>query len=670
MPSNDQPFRQLHLDFHTSAQCQDVGIHFDPDEFVATLQMGRVNSINIFAKCHHGFAYYPTRVGTPHPNLKFDLLGQQIEALHRAGIRCPIYYTIKWDDLAGIKHPDWVVINKDGTAAMRPPLSGAWGWTTLDVASPYADFVAEQVEELLADYEVDGFWFDICFTAPNYSAWAQAQMRHAGVNLADDQAVWAYANQQDAAFFKRISDLVKGRAPRATNFYNGTVNSRVGQFTPFMTHLEVESLPTSGDAWGYLHFPIMGRQARTYGLETVGMTGRFHKSWADFGGLKTPDQLDYEVGTILAAGAKVCVGDQLHPNGRLDPAVYRLLAHSFGRIERLEPWLVNATPQAEAAILAMGSSSGANPMAGTYSPDVEGAAQIFLETGIQFDIIEPTSDFSRYPLLVLPDRASLDPPLLAKLEDYLARDGRLVLSGTAGLDSASGMFQLPGMPVTYQGRVATVPCYLRLDTGLAEDGLDADYDYVFYNQAHQVQPVAGAETLGELKLALFNRTWEHFTSHQHAPVGEGLGTPLAARKGGLLYFAAPLFSAYRQHDYWVYRAAVQAALRHFMQPPLIKPHGPGWTEFSLHSQPAGSGRPARRILHIVNYQARRTAQPIPHVDQAWPVYGMSVAVRADGLAPNRVYLAPEESPLEFSLSDGYITIPLPPVGPHTVVVIE
>ena len=51
---------------------------------------GHVNQINIFAKCHHGWSYYPTQVGQTHPNLKFDLLGAQIEACHEIGVRCPI----------------------------------------------------------------------------------------------------------------------------------------------------------------------------------------------------------------------------------------------------------------------------------------------------------------------------------------------------------------------------------------------------------------------------------------------------------------------------------------------------------------------------------------------------------------------------------------------------
>ena len=60
-------FRQIHLDFHTSPLIEGVGEDFDSEEFVKTLKEAYVNSITIFAKCHHGMSYYPTKVGKVHP---------------------------------------------------------------------------------------------------------------------------------------------------------------------------------------------------------------------------------------------------------------------------------------------------------------------------------------------------------------------------------------------------------------------------------------------------------------------------------------------------------------------------------------------------------------------------------------------------------------------------
>ena len=77
--------------------------------------------MTVFAKCHHGFSYYPTEVGTQHPNLAVpDLMGAQIEALHGIGVLAPIYVSIMWDDLAGEKEPGWVIARRDGSLMIRP----------------------------------------------------------------------------------------------------------------------------------------------------------------------------------------------------------------------------------------------------------------------------------------------------------------------------------------------------------------------------------------------------------------------------------------------------------------------------------------------------------------------------------------------------------------------
>ncbi|MGH3147829.1 MAG: alpha-amylase family protein, partial [Rubrobacter sp.] len=550
---SERRYRQVHLDFHTSADCEGVGAWFDPEAFAQTVKMGHVDSMTVFAKCHHGLSYYPTEVGKTHPNLSVpDLMGAQIEALHGVGVRAPIYVSIMWDDLAAEKEPGWIVARKDGSLMMRPPLSaespltGGWGWSTLDVSTGYGDYVIAQTEEICDRYgeAVDGFFFDICFPVPNYSPYGQARMREAGVRLDDEKAVLHFAEEKLRGFLERMSGAVRAKVPDATIFYNGTVNPRMAETLPYQTHFEIESLPTSSGLWGYLHYPVVARQARTYGVNFLGMTGRFHKAWADFGGLKTRDQLDYECGTIVAAGGEISVGDQLHPGGILDPAVYRLLGHSFGRVEGLEPFLRDAKPAAEVAVLSAYEPSflGSIPV-NAHVADVDGAAQLFLEAAIQFDIIDPSHEaFEDYAAIVLPDGLVVDASLRSRLETYLAAGGKLILSGTAALDAETGGFVLDGVPVAYGGPAQTVPSYLRLDETLAGDTeLATDYDYAFYNRAYRVRPLEGVAAHGELRGALFDRTWEHFTSHAQAPVGESLGSPLVVRGESVLYFAAPLF---------------------------------------------------------------------------------------------------------------------------------
>ncbi|EPZ54535.1 hypothetical protein H477_3675 [[Clostridium] sordellii ATCC 9714] len=69
-------FRQVHLDFHTSEYINNVGESFDSDKFAQILNESCVNSITCFARCHHGWLYYPSKNNSEmiHPNLKTKLI--------------------------------------------------------------------------------------------------------------------------------------------------------------------------------------------------------------------------------------------------------------------------------------------------------------------------------------------------------------------------------------------------------------------------------------------------------------------------------------------------------------------------------------------------------------------------------------------------------------------
>src|SRR2546421_7965156 len=110
------PTRQIHLDFHTGPAIPDVGRDFDAKAFAQRAKDAHVNSMTLFAKCHHGHLYYNTKSPARHPGLKrgLDLLGEQVEALHSAGIRAPIYISVLCDEYAADEHPEWIARERDG----------------------------------------------------------------------------------------------------------------------------------------------------------------------------------------------------------------------------------------------------------------------------------------------------------------------------------------------------------------------------------------------------------------------------------------------------------------------------------------------------------------------------------------------------------------------------
>src|SRR5688572_3283888 len=172
-------FRQVHLDFHTSELIPGVGSRFDAGEFVRTLQEARVNSVTCFSKCHHGMIYHDTRFEARHPHLEVNLLREQVEACHAAGIRVPIYISVGFDEFMARRHPEWIEVDRSGQLR-GAPLEARWRKMCLN--SPYVDYVSEQTQEVLESFPTDGLFFDILHQYQCCCRWCLQGMREAGLD--------------------------------------------------------------------------------------------------------------------------------------------------------------------------------------------------------------------------------------------------------------------------------------------------------------------------------------------------------------------------------------------------------------------------------------------------------------------------------------------------------
>ncbi len=667
------PFRQVHLDFHTSPLIPDVGADFDPEEFARTLKAAAVNSVTIFARCHHGMCYYPTRVGAPHPSLKRDLLGEMIEACHRHGIQAPIYMTVVWDEHAGTEHPEWRQVSRDGRLVGRPPLSGEWGWQWLCMNTPYADYVAALTEEVCRGYPVDGMFFDIVMTTYPGCVCTHClrSMREMGLDPTVDAELRRHALTVERRFMGRMTALVHSFHPSARVFYNSRLRLDPDPTTGMRgeaqhyTHWEIESLPSGG--WGYNHFPLFARYYQTLGKEFLGMTGRFHLSWADFGGLKNPAALEYECFRQLALGGASSIGDQLHPRGRLDPAVYDLIGSVYRRVEACEPWCVDAVPQAEIGVLMPGAVD--HHFASEARDVLEGTMRLLTECGHQFQLLDSAADLAAYRLLIAPDAVTFGEPLAGRIREYLAHGGALLLSHRSGLRADGSAFALEEIGLDYEGPAPYAPNYFHVTApaNAITQGI-APTDYVMYEAGSRVRPRPGTESLVEEAIPYFNRTWEHFCSHQQTPVDRPSGYPLVTRHGRVIYFAVPVFHAYQVYGNRVYKELARNAIASLLPEPLVRAGLPSAGEVTLLAQPRGP-QGKRLVCHLLYYTPQRRASRIDIVEDVVPLYRVTLAVRA-GFAPQRVYLAPQDEDLPFRQEGAYVTCEVPEVRGHQMVVIE
>ncbi len=649
-------FRQIHLDFHTSEKIIPIAEKFDAEAFARTLKEAHVDSVTCFSRCHHGLIYHDTQFEARHPGLSRNLLAEQIGACHRHGIKAPIYISVGFDEFQAKRHPEWLERNEQGVTGNNQPLAAMW--KKLCLGSSYLDYVSAQTREVCERFDVDGVFFDIIFQGQCLCEHCLAGMETDGLEPETPGDRVEYAARVLSRLRRRLSEEVRALHPDATVFFNsGHVGPYIRPELETYSHLELESLPSGG--WGYDHFPLTIRYARTLGADCLGMTGKFLKSWADFGGFKNPAALQYECFTALAEGAKCSIGDQLHPRGVLEAATYELVGPVYASVEAKEPWCAGARAVAEIGVFTPEAIGAAD---GQVDTSVRGALRMLLETHHQFDVIDADTDWTRYAVVILPDKITFDARLGTKAEEYLAGGGSLIASGRSALKQDGGGFACAGMPVTYCGEARYAPNYAAPRPVLA-NGLAAT-PYVMYDGGFEVEPVADAEVLADVWWPYFNRTWDHFCSHQQTPPAGCSPFPAVVRKGAFVYFSHPIFAMYARDGGRAWRQMVVNALAMLLPEPAIVTDAPTSARVSLLRQEAE----ARDVLHVLHYIPEPRSMNVQTIEDVIPLHDVHVGVRRN--RPQKVYLAPSGVALDFEESTGRVWVTLPRVDGHAMVVFE
>ena len=434
-------FRQIHLDFHTSEAIAEIGRDFDKKHWQETLKGAHVDSITCFAVCHHGWSYYDTRVGCRHPHLDFDLTRAMYDACREINVNVPLYVTAGFNNYIARIHPQWRCINHEGhyIGSSQKPIDP--GYYLLCFNTPYLDYLCQQIREVATLFpQASGIFLDIIHKSQCCCPWCLESMEQRGLKAEDPVDRAKNAEIVLDNYYRRTLEALRSVSPAMPLFQNsGHVQRGERRFLDYVTHLELESLPTGG--WGYDHFAMAAKYAKLTGLDFLGMTGKFHTTWGEFGGFKHPNALRYECAAMLAYGAKCSVGDQLDPRGRLDESTYGIIAGAYAEVEAKEPWCRDATNVADVALL---SSVAVHPDHPRQDDADTGASRLLLEGHVLFDILDGQMDFSPYKALVLPDDLVVSESLKAKLDAYLSAGGKLLMTGNSALaaDGKTPLFDI------------------------------------------------------------------------------------------------------------------------------------------------------------------------------------------------------------------------------------
>ena len=648
------PFRQIHLDFHTSPLMPNVGSEFSEENFEEALKVGHISSITLFAKCHHGYSYFPSKVNEQHPTLKTNLLSRQLAVCEKLGVRTQIYISAGFDENKAEKYPHFRNIRRGCENTL---LGGHWHGLCLN-NDEYLDMLKAEVAEVMETFagRFDGIFMDICFPADCVCPFCIDSMLKLGLDPENPEDVKINKDKVFRKYTKAINDVVAKYDPNMPVTHNCGNIPRNNRDYAFVNtkHLELESLPTGG--WGYDHFPLSAAYARTLDREFLGMTGKFHKSWGEFGGYKHPNALIYETALSLALGAKCSVGDQLHPLGKFDLATYRLIGAAYAEVEKREKWCVDATNISDIALYTTYTEE--NRYNGC--PDV-GANRMLLEGKYLYNIIDSLTPFDSYKLVIFPDTVVFDKALTDKVNAYLSKGGKIFLSHNSGTTSEGKFFRDFGAELIGENPLDATYLYPTYD--LKPNGVAP---YLMYKRGNVIKTHGNIKMFADMQNSYFNRSLRHFCSHKNTPNNPDDNLPGAFISGNIGYIAWPVFLDYGENGAYYTKQIVFDMLDELLGcDKTIKTDLPSNGVISLTEQASEN----RLINHLLYAVTKPRGDGIEVIEDAIPLCNTKVEIRLNK-APKRVYTAPDEKDINFKYKDGVLEYTIDSFTTHAMVVID
>ena len=661
--SEDFSSRQVHLDFHTSEHLENIGEKFDKASWQKALVDAHVSSINIFAKGHHGFSYYPTKVGTQHPNLGFDLLKSQLEASHEIGIKTPFYFAIGWSVLDAVTHPEWVIKNKNGKSKKGDLIQSLnaedpypnFTWELLMPEGGYLEMILKQTEELCKNYELDGFWYDIIpNNAINYNAYSRAGFKKAGIDVDNDLEVEMHHVEKLKFFMASCNAIIKKYHPDASIFYNWSThmnNSNTFKYKlyEYNTSYDLEDLPTTWE--GYNEFPLRAKYFSNMGKPVTGMSGKFHTAWGEFGGFKYPNALKYEAASMIAFGANVNFGDQLHPSGIIDSETYKNIGSAFSYVKSIEAFGPGGKQVAKTGLWM------------TFDNHTEQAASLLLlDTQTNYVVVNNLKDWSDLELIIIPSKPNLSAKNVETLNQFVADGGKLLVLGEGALKRDKSGFALD-VGGTYLGKASYDVDYTVVSEALSKNVVRSPF--LNYMPAIKIKPDATVKLLASIREPYFSRTKAHYTSHQNTPYNLQPAThPAIYRDGNTIVIAHPLDKMYLKYGAQIHRELFKNTLDALLTTPMVRANLPSSGRVNLLHFPE-KNRYVAHLLYAVPVQ-RGVAQVI---DDLVPIYDTTVKIN---LKENikKAYLMPGNIELNTTKSNDKMSVIIPKFTCHTALVLE
>jgi hypothetical protein len=635
-------FFGLHFDLHPGKTDTSLGADIAEENIAALLDRVRPDFVQYDCKGHAGYTGYPTKVGWPSPGIVKDSLAVWRRLTRERGVGLYIHYSGVWDTVAIEHHPEWARLGPNGE---RDP-----NYTS--VFSPYVDqLMIPQLREVATEYDLDGVWADgECWAAQldwspaAIAAWKQ-ETGYTDVPKKRGDPHWLEWKNFHRRHFERYLrhwvDSLHKTHPKLnltsnwmyTTFAPKPIEAKLdylsGDYSPSLSvdraRVEARYLAHTGMPWDLM----------AWGFNWVGGQGHC---------LKPALQLQQEAAVVLMQGGGFQVYYQPTRSGYIVPEIIQTMGE-VGDFVRARQKVSHKSVSVPQVALLLSAETQFDRSDAVFTPygcmdELEGALHALLELHYSVDILaewQLQPRLQQFPLVVIPDSYKLSSDFKAALLKYVEGGGSLLLLGQqcARLFESSLGVKMEGSPQEMEAELAT--------------GIGV----VNANGVWQRVTPTTAQVIGY-----------RYPSRDTRRGGEPAATLVTYGKGKIAAVYGPVALNYFRAHHSSLRRFIGDIVHKLFPDPAVQIAGPPCLDVALRRAP--DGKLSLHLLNVANMQRFDRGLTTDYIPAVGPI---EVRMRLSE-KPKRVRRVPDGGRLKWTWKEGALSLTLPSVHIHTVLVVE
>lgn len=540
---------------------------FSPEEYVENLKRAKVQNAMLYFQSHVGLCYYPTKCGKMHRAFtgREDMMKRVEELCHEAGITVTGYYSLIYNNWAHDKYPKWRIVGPDGRSARENGIGNSLEFSAGRVSRygtccpnnmQYRAFVKEQIREMAAYFNFEGFFFDMLFWPEpcQCESCRQRWEKEVGGPMPD---FWDVSSPGWLQYVEKRREWMGEFAQwAATELKKVAPHASVEQNLAGMVNYEAHRCSDErvNDACDYAGGDMYeGLYSQSFSCKLYRKLSKhqpfeymFSRCEPNLGMHTTIKSEDFMTSSLFLTAAHhgaTLVIDAINPIGTLDKRVYEQVGTVFEKQIPYEPYLTDGEMIEDIGVYYSLKNKQTDYQAFCNHEGALATAETLVRNHVNYGVTGGYADISRYQTLILSCPNQCDKADFERICENVKNGGKLYFSGVESPELLQTFF---GEECYCEGYTKERITYITPNRKCPEafEWFNEDYPLQFASKAPKIKGMKEQCVLATVTLPYTGQDGPKFASIHSNPPGIRTEYPSVARtsygKGTVLWSACPV----------------------------------------------------------------------------------------------------------------------------------